>query len=400
MTQLNKKLNQAISALKSGQFVILTDDQDRENEGDLVIAAEFATPEKVNFILKSARGILCISLPEKTTQQIGLDLQPIRNRNKLCTHFTTSIDSRIGITTGVSAHDRAKTIADIIKPKASLDDFVTPGHLFPLLANPGGVLARPGHTEGSLDLMKLAALQPAAIICEIMNDDGTMAKGADLLAFSKRQNIPMLSIHELIQHQIIQGEGITALAKSTLPTKMHGPLCIRAYQSSTNHEEAIVLHSPNWTPTKGAPVRLHSACLTGDLFGSMRCDCGTQLDIALKHILANNGVLLYLAQEGRGIGLGNKIKAYALQDQGLDTVQANIALGFEADCRDYRLAAQILHHLRLTEICLMSNNPAKYQGLNDFGIHIKAKIPLNTPPCSHNQHYLQTKQHKLGHEIA
>lgn len=395
------RLSDAIERLKSGRMIILVDDEDRENEGDLVLAAEFATGEQVNFMAAQARGLICLALEDAIVDRLDLPPMVADNRTSRKTAFTVSIEAKIGVTTGISAFDRARTIQAAVAPGATAGDIVSPGHVFPLRAVPGGVLARAGHTEGSVDLMRIAGLRPAAVICEVMKDNGEMARLTDLRAFSARHDIPILTIAEVATHRMANETLIDAVAAARLPS-LYAPesLTAQAFRSRVDGSEHLALIKG---PLRdGALVRVHSECLTGDVLGSLRCDCGAQLQAALRQIgESDGGVLIYLrGHEGRGVGLANKIRAYALQDQGMDTVEANAALGFADDLRDYGVAAQILKRLGLGRIRLLSNNPRKAAGLTAYGVDVSEEILLDPPANPHNLRYLAAKRDKLGHRLA
>ncbi len=394
-------LSQAITELQQGKMIILVDDEDRENEGDLIVAAQFATPEVINFMARFGRGLICMPM---TGAQIDLfDLPPMvaNNQGRRLTAFMASIEAREGVTTGISAHDRAHTIMAACNPEARSGDIVSPGHVFPLRAAEGGVLVRNGHTEGSVDLMKLASLHPSAVICEIMRDDGHMARRPDLDIFAKTHDLVILTIDEIVQHRITKEQFLEEVASAKLPTDFgSSPMTVHAFQSKVDGSEhlAMVKYPLPETPL----VRVHSECLTGDALGSLRCDCGSQLRESLRLISeSEGGVLIYLrGHEGRGIGLANKIKAYALQDAGQDTVEANKSLGFAPDARDYSVAAQILKALDITQLHLLSNNPQKVKGLERYGVTIKERRPLVVPSNPHNVDYLNTKRDKFGHTLS
>jgi len=394
-------LSQALNQLRQGGMVILVDDEDRENEGDLVVAAEFATPETINFMARYGRGLICLALTGEQVDRLGLPQMVANNRARRSTAFTVSIEAVEGITTGISAHDRAKTMQVAANPQVRSTDIASPGHVFPLRAAEGGVLARNGHTEGAVDLMRLAGLKPAGVICEVMRDDGEMARRPDLDIFARDHKLPILTIQDIIAHRVANETLVDEVARSELPTQ-HSPvpLEVRAFRSRLDGTEHLALLR---NPLGSTPlVRLHSECLTGDALGSLRCDCGPQLQEALRQIATGNGgALIYLrGQEGRGIGLANKIRAYALQDQGHDTVEANTALGFAPDARDYGIAAQILRTLGIERLRLLSNNPDKALSLEQFGIEVAVRVPLEIPANPYNWRYLATKRDKLGHTFA
>ena len=385
-----------LEELKAGRMVIVVDDEDRENEGDLVLAARFATPDAVNFMTTHGRGLLCVPMEPERLQALELKPMVAENQAPLGTAWTVSVDAAQGITTGISAHDRAATIRKLTDPQTGPSDLVRPGHVFPLKARHGGVLARAGHTEAAVDLMRLSGLDPAGVICEIMNPDGSMARAPDLHRFAKEHHLKICTIADLIKYRLAKERFVRRVVETRLPTP-HGEFQLIVYESDLDHQAhmALVLGDVRQPPVL---VRVHSQCLTGDVFGSWRCDCGPQLDAALQRVgKEGRGVIVYLRQEGRGVGLVNKVKAYALQDKGMDTVEANQALGFPPDLRDYGVGAQILADLGLTEIRLMTNNPRKVVGLEGFGLRLVERVPLEIPPRPANAKYLKAKREKLGH---
>ena len=384
--------------LRAGRMVIVTDDEDRENEGDLVMAAEKVTPAAVNFMATHARGLICVPLPEERADALGLERMARENRESQKTAFTVAVDAASGISTGISAADRALTISVLADPKSKPSALVQPGHVFPLRAKEGGVLRRAGHTEASVDLARLAGLQPAAVICEIMNADGTMARLPQLVTFKKKHKLRMTSIQALIAHRR-KSEKLVVLEQVVQMPTDYGEFALHLYRSLVDGAHHLALVKGDISGKKATLVRVHSECLTGDIFGSMRCDCGTQLHSALQQIeAAGNGVLLYMRkQEGRGIGLPAKIHAYKLQEQGLDTVEANLQLGFPAELRDYGVGAQILHDIGVRKMRFMTNNPKKVIGLEGYGLKIVELVPIKSVPNKHNAKYLETKRLKMGH---
>ncbi len=384
--------------IKKGTMVIVIDDADRENEGDLIMAGSLVRPQDVTFMAMHGRGLICVPMtPERLD---GLELHPmaIRMRDPYRTNWAMSCDAKDGITTGISSHDRARTINVLADQKARADDLIKPGHVFPLRAHEGGVLVRAGHTEACVDLLRLAGLYPVGVICEIMKDDGTMARTPDLLEFSRRHKLKICTIAGLIEYRRKREKLVRRIARTNIPTE-YGDFKVIVYESVTDKYHHLALLKGN--PAKpGSLVRVHSECLTGDVFGSKRCDCGDQLKLAMKMIAAaGDGAILYMRQEGRGIGLANKLKAYELQDKGMDTVEANEALGFKADLRDYGIGAQILADLGLKKIRLLTNNPKKIVGLEGYGLEVMERVPIQISPNKVNKRYLKTKKEKLGHHI-
>jgi 3,4-dihydroxy 2-butanone 4-phosphate synthase/GTP cyclohydrolase II len=389
----------AIEDIRNGKFVIVVDDPGRENEGDLVIAAQFATPEAINFMATHARGLICLCLTEERCDELALRPMTDRNEAPLGTAFTVSVEAREGVTTGISAADRAHTIQVAVDPKATPHDLVTPGHVFPLRAKDGGVLRRSGQTEASVDLARLAGLIPAGVVCEIMNDDGTMARVPDLVPYSKRHGLKLISVADLIEYRRRTEKLVEREVAVRLPTD-YGEFTAVAFRESLTGKHHVALILGNVETDPDVLVRVHSECLTGDVFHSLRCDCGDQLDTALRAIAAEGrGVLLYMAQEGRGIGLLNKLKAYELQEQGLDTVDANLALGFAADEREWGIGNQILAELGLSTIRLLTNNPKKVSGLEAYGLKVTEQVPIEIPPNAENRRYLAAKRDKLDHRL-
>jgi 3,4-dihydroxy 2-butanone 4-phosphate synthase/GTP cyclohydrolase II len=393
----------AIADMRAGKMVILVDDADRENEGDLCIAAEKVTPEAVNFMAKFGRGLVCLSLTEETLDRLNLSMMvpDHENTSGFGTAFTISIEARHGVTTGISAADRATTVRAAIADDAKPGDLARPGHIFPLRAREGGVLRRAGQTEGSVDLARLAGFKPAGVICEVMNDDGSMARMSDLLEFSGEHDIKIVSIADLIQYRLRTEKLVWRAAEADMPIAVAGDFRAIVYENAIDHVDHIALVKGEIDPDEAVLVRVHSECLTGDAFGSLRCDCGEQLDAAIKMIeTEGKGVLLYMRQEGRGIGLKNKIKAYGLQDsEGLDTVEANERLGFPADLRDYGVGAQILNDLGVHKMRMITNNPGKRAGIEGYGLSIVERVPLEIVPNEKNLEYLRTKKEKLGHVL-
>lgn len=389
---------EAIKEIRQGRMVILVDDEDRENEGDLTMAAEKITPEAVNFMTKYGRGLLCLSMTPEKIKSLDLPLMVAQNKSRFETAFTISIEARRGVTTGISAYDRAVTILTAVDEMATSEDVVSPGHIFPLRARSGGVLVRAGQTEGSVDLARLAGLIPAGAICEVLNEDGTMARLPDLMGMAERFGLKICTIKDLIQYRMRTETLVRRGAETVLPTASGGAFRLIIYENDVDNLEHIALVKGEINPAEPTLVRVHSECLTGDVFGSRRCDCGSQLDKAMAMIQEEGrGVVLYMQQEGRGIGLMNKIKAYALQDKGCDTVEANLRLGFKPDLRDYGIGAQILADLGVRKMRLMTNNPKKIVGLEGYGLEVVEQVPILIEPCATNIHYLRTKQEKMGH---
>ena len=395
-------ISDAIEDIRAGKMVILVDDEDRENEGDLCMAAEAVTPESINFMATHGRGLICLAMEEAQMQKLHLSMMVPDHENTATygTAFTVSIEAREGVTTGISAADRAHTVQTAIREDVRPADIVRPGHVFPLRAREGGVLRRVGQTEGSVDLARLAGFRPAGVICEVMNDDGTMARLGDLVSYAKKHDLKIVTIRDLIQYRLRNETLVRRGAAARMPTVAGDFKCI-VYENDIDHVDHMALVMGEIDSTKPVLVRVHSECLTGDAFGSLRCDCGEQLQSALKMIASEgSGVLLYMRQEGRGIGLKNKISAYDLQDtEGLDTVEANVKLGFAADMRDYGVGTQILVDLGVEEMRMITNNPGKRAGIEGYGLKIVERVPLEIEPNANNLDYLRTKKEKLGHVL-
>jgi len=390
----------AIKEIRAGKMVILVDDEDRENEGDLTIAAEAVTPETINFMSMYGRGLICLSLTPDIVQKLNLPMMVSENTSQFQTGFTVSIEAKHGVTTGISAADRATTIHTAIADNASPEDIARPGHIFPLRARRGGVIVRSGQTEGSVDLARLAGLKPAAVICEIMDEDGTMARMPTLEKFSEKHNIGICTIEDLIEYRMRTESFVHRAVEATVPTVHAGTFKVIVYENDLEDFQHIALVKGEVDPEKPILVRVHSECLTGDIFGSLRCDCGDQLHKAMEMMdKEGGGVLLYVRQEGRGIGLVNKLKAYNLQDQGYDTVEANEKLGFKADLRDYGVGAQVLADLGVKKMRLITNNPKKIVGLEGYGLSVIEKVPIQIPPNEYNRCYLECKRLKMGHYL-
>ena len=390
-------IEDAIEDIRAGKMVVVCDAEDRENEGDLTLAAQFATPEAINFMAKEGRGLICLALTPERCDDLGLDLMAAKNESPFQTAFTVSVEAREGVTTGISAHDRAHTIQVAIDPKSRPQDLVQPGHIFPLKAKAGGVLERTGQTEAAVDLARLAGLTPAGVICEIMNDDGTMARVPDLVGYCERHDLKMVTVADLIAYRRRHDKLVERVVSAHMPTEF-GEFEVVGFRSLVDSKHHVAMVKGEVAGKQDVLVRVHSECLTGDVFHSMRCDCGQQLESALALIEEEGqGVLLYLAQEGRGIGLLNKLRAYKLQEQGLDTVDANIELGLPADLRDYGIGAQILVDLGLTSIRLLTNNPKKIVGLEGYGLNVTDQLPIQAPATQYNRDYLRTKRDRMGH---
>lgn len=391
-------ITEAIDDIRSGKMIILVDDEDRENEGDLCMAAQFVSAQTINFMARYGRGLICLTLSEDIADKLKLQPMVRENQARFGTAFTVSIEAREGVTTGISAADRATTIKAAVNPEAKSEDLVSPGHVFPIRARKGGVLVRTGQTEGSMDLCRLAGLIPSGVICEIMKDDGTMARMPDLEVFAREYNLKIVTIADLIDYRMQNESLIRRMAEATIPTHFGGDFKIIVYENDVDDWQHIALVKGEIEKDDEVLVRVHSECLTGDVFASKKCDCGDQLHRAMEMVeREGKGVIVYMRQEGRGIGLVNKIKAYALQEDGHDTVEANIALGFKPDLRDYGIGAQILVDLGVHKMRLMTNNPKKIVGLEGYGIEITQRVPLEVHPNENNIRYMKTKQKKMGH---
>jgi 3,4-dihydroxy 2-butanone 4-phosphate synthase/GTP cyclohydrolase II len=392
-------IEEAIEDIRQGKLVVVVDAADRENEGDLTIAAQFATPEAVNFMTKEGRGLICLCLTEERCDELGLRQMTERNETPYGTAFTISVEAREGVTTGISAPDRSRTIHAAIDPKAKADDLVQPGHIFPLRARDGGVLQRAGQTEAAVDLARLAGLIPAGVVCEIMNEDGTMARVPDLIPYCERHGLKLVTVADLIEYRRRHEQLVERMTTVQMPTA-YGEFTAVAFREKLTGKHHVALVKGDVDGVENVLVRVHSECLTGDVFHSLRCDCGEQLEQALTQIAAEEqGVLLYMAQEGRGIGLLNKLRAYELQENGFDTVEANLELGFQPDMRDYGIGNQILADLGLTTIRILTNNPKKITGIEGFGLEVVEQVPIETAPTPQNARYLATKRDKLGHKL-
>jgi 3,4-dihydroxy 2-butanone 4-phosphate synthase / GTP cyclohydrolase II len=388
---------EAIEDVRAGRMVVVCDAEDRENEGDLTLAAQFATPEAINFMAKHGRGLICLALTPGRCDELALDLMAAKNESPFQTAFTVSIEAREGITTGISAHDRAHTIQVAIDPRTRPQDLVQPGHIFPLKAKSGGVLERTGQTEAAVDLARLAGLNPSGVICEVMNDDGTMARVPDLVDYCRKHDLRMITVADLIAYRRRHDKLVERVVEARMPTR-YGVFQVVGFRSLVDGKHHVAMVKGDVAGREDVLVRVHSECLTGDVFHSLRCDCGQQLEDALLRIDAEGrGVLLYLAQEGRGIGLLNKLRAYRLQEEGLDTVDANVELGLPADLRDYGIGAQILVDLGLSSIRLLTNNPKKIVGLEGYGLTVTDQVPIEHPPGEHNREYLRAKKERMGH---
>ncbi len=394
--QLNT-IDEALKDLVQGKMVIVMDDEDRENEGDLISASELITPDIINFMSSKGKGLICVGITEERAKSLDLGIMVKEATGLHGTRFTVSVDYKHETTTGISAFDRAATVRALCNNSTKPDDMARPGHIFPLIAEKEGVLKRAGHTEASCDLMRLAGLKPSGVLCEIINDDGSMARRPDLEKFAKKYDLKIITVKDLIAYRLKTDFLVKSVAEAHLPTA-YGEFLVKVYENTVDNKEHVALVKGEWSEDEVIPVRVHSECLTGDVFGSLRCDCGDQLHNAMSMIeKEGRGVLLYMRQEGRGIGLINKVKAYALQDKGLDTVDANIELGFKPDPRDYGIGAQILFDLGVRKMKLITNNPTKRVGLESYGISVEELVPIEVQPNPINKKYLETKKHKMGH---
>ncbi|KTD10673.1 riboflavin biosynthesis protein RibA [Legionella gratiana] len=393
-------IEHAVETLKAGKMIILMDDEDRENEGDLVVAAEYATPEVINFMSRQGCGLICLSMAEELIDKLQLPMMAQYNKSPYGTAFTVSIEAAKGVSTGISAKDRSETIKVAINPESGPTDVISPGHIFPLRAKKKGVLERPGQTEGSVDLARLAGLTPAAVICEIINEDGTMSRRDELISFSKKHDIPLVTIKDLIEYRIRHEVLVKAAASTRIPLQNKGDFEMTVFANELDQAEHFALVKPPLFVNRVPLVRIHSECITGDIFGSCKCDCGKQLEQSLSMIAEEGGILIYLRQEGRGIGLANKLKAYALQEQGLDTVDANHQLGLPVDSRNYAIAYQVLKYLGIEAIRLLTNNPSKIAAVDRYGIKVTERVPLEIEPTKESHKYLKTKKERMGHLLA
>ncbi len=390
-------IEEALQELKNGKMIIVMDDEDRENEGDLIVASEFCTNDIVNFMSTHAKGLICVAITDDRAKELELETMVKDSSALHQTKFTVSVDYVHGTSTGISAEDRAVTIRAMADTRTKPEDRARPGHIFPLISLPGGVLRRSGHTEATTDLMRLAGLKPSGVLCEVINEDGTMARKADLEKFAEKYNMKIITVKDLIAYRFQRDNLVTCIAEAKIPSD-YGDFSFKVFENMLDGKEHVAMYKGEWSEDDEVMVRVHSECLTGDVFGSLRCDCGPQLHAALRQIdKEGKGVLLYMRQEGRGIGLANKIKAYQLQEQGMDTVEANVHLGFKADARDYGIGAQILSSLGIRKMRLLSNNPKKRVGIESYGIIITEQLPIEVEANTENQKYLETKRDKMGH---